>query len=142
MMLRLATAILMAHVLVGCGGEAADAGEAAAGGDEAAAGGGESAAAGGARECGLPQGPPTGSCSAGEECSFHDGGCDYDSHCKDGSWATIRTCQATKKCPPEGLTAGDSCSDEGAGCRYDEGGACISDLTCTGGVWAESDPGC
>ncbi|WP_437720900.1 hypothetical protein [Sorangium sp. So ce861] len=135
-MIRFATAILLAHALVACGDEANDAGEAAAGGDEAAAAGG------GAPECGVPQGPPRGACSAGEECSFHDAGCDYDSYCKDGSWATIRTCSATKKCPPEGLTTGDSCSDEGAGCRYDEGGACVGDLTCTGGVWTESDPGC
>jgi len=123
-MIRIVITLLVALGIAGCGGETSS-------GDQTAS------SSGGSPQCGL-QGPPTGSCSAGDECSFFDGGCSFDSYCKDGSWATVRSCSADDGCPREGLTAGGSCADDGAQCRYDEGGACVSDLQCTGGVWVDS----
>src|SRR6185436_4802405 len=102
-MIRLVTMLLVAHVLAGCGGEASSSDQATA------------ASSGGSTECGL-QGPPTGSCSAGDECSFFDGGCTFDSYCKEGAWATVRTCNKNERCPREGLTAGSSCEDDTAQC--------------------------
>jgi hypothetical protein len=130
-MIRLATMFLIAHVLVGCGdeGSSSEAGTAATGG--------AASTTGGSPECGL-QGPPTGSCSEGDECSFSDGGCTFDSYCKGGSWALVRTCNNQDSCPREGLMAGSSCADDGAECLYNEGGACVADLKCTGGVWVAS----
>jgi hypothetical protein len=117
----------IAHMLVGCGSEPTS-------GDEATA---ATSSSGGSPQCGL-QGPPIGSCNAGDECKFSDGGCTFDSFCKEGAWAVVRTCNNKDLCPREGLTAGSSCEDDGGECRYDEGGACVTDLKCTGGVWVES----
>ena len=136
-MIRRAAMLLIA-VLVGCGGEDSSTGSSTG---VASGSGAASSSSGGSPECGL-QGSPTGSCSAGDECEFFDGGCSYDSYCKDGTWATVRACNAKEKCPREGLTAGGSCGDDGTECRYDEGGACVADLKCSGGVWVESEPGC
>jgi hypothetical protein len=129
---RFITVLLIGHVLFGCGSETSSEASGSEGASASA-----SASSGGSPECGL-QGPPTGSCSASDECDFSDGGCSFDSYCKDGTWATVRTCSAKDTCPREAITAGSSCEDDGALCRYDEGGACVSDLKCTGGVWIDS----
>jgi hypothetical protein len=130
---RLATVFLIASVLVACGSETGD--DAAA-----AASSSSSSSSGGSPECGVPQGPPTGSCNADDECSFSDGGCGFDSYCKDGSWAFVRACNnnTSQGCPREGLMAGSPCTGEGAQCLYNEGGACVADLECKGGVWVDS----
>jgi hypothetical protein len=84
-------------------------------------------------------GVPSGTCTAGSECSFADGGCNYDSYCKDGSWALVRSCNGAD-CPREGLTPGAACSGDNAECLYEEADACVASLQCVGGVW--SDSGC
>ena len=124
-MIPRATMLLIAHVFVGCGSETGSSSSEAA------------ASSGGSPVCGMP-GPPIGSCNAGDECSFFDGGCTFDSYCKEGAWALVRTCNNKDSCPREGLTAGSPCEDDGAQCLYKEGGACVADLQCTGGVWVES----
>jgi hypothetical protein len=94
---------------------------------------------GGAEICNIMTGPPTGSCTAGAECSFSDGGCNFDSYCKEGMWALVRSC-AGAECPRDGLTSGDACTTEDAECLYEEAGACVASLQCDGDVW--SDSGC
>jgi hypothetical protein len=131
-MIRLATVLLIASVLIACGSETG-------GDDAAAAASSSSSSSGGANVCETSGiGPPSGSCNAGDTCSKSDGGCSFDSYCKDGTWAFVRECNNPQGCPSEGLTAGSACTDEGAQCLYNEGGACVADLECKGGVWVDS----
>ena len=118
--------------VMACGEDAQTSSSGSGGG---AAGG--SGGSGGGEVCGLMAGVPSGACDPGDECSFADGGCTFDSYCLDGAWALVRSCNGAD-CPREGLTVGEMCTVENAECLYEEEDACVATLACTGGTWTDS----
>ena len=129
-------------LLIGCSGDTVrdDDGGSASGG---AGGSASSGGTGGESDACGQIGPPSGACSAGDECLFMDAGCTFDNYCKDGSWAFVRFCGGVS-CPREGLNPGASCTEVGVECLYNEANMCVLHLQClqgeAGQVW--TDVGC